>query len=110
MAREYNKPWLCIVSLSVEVPRGRTLRNIYRYITIIYHKITSAYLLIKQKMANSIKTKYNRNDIKSWIQFGIQNGYINQFKKDQILKWVELLLKHEIVNKEFFSKNEYRIR
>ena len=31
-------------------------------------------------MANSIKTKYNRNDIKSWIQFGIQNGYINQFK------------------------------
>ena len=64
-------------------------------------------------MAKSIKNekaKYNRNDIKSWIQFGIQNGYINQFKKDQILKWVELLLKHEIVNKEFFSKNEYRIR
>jgi hypothetical protein len=40
---------------------------------------------------------YNRDDIKLWISFGVENGYINPYKKEQVLRWVQLLLKKGIV-------------
>lgn len=40
---------------------------------------------------------YTKNDIKNWISFGIKNGYVNKVKRDQVVKWVELILKHGVV-------------
>lgn len=40
---------------------------------------------------------YTKSDIKDWISFGIKNGYVNKVKKDEVLKWVDLILKHGVV-------------
>jgi hypothetical protein len=41
--------------------------------------------------------KYTRDDVRNWIRFGIENEYINPYKKDQILRWVSLLFKNGVV-------------
>jgi hypothetical protein len=33
------------------------------------------------------------------------NGYVNQFKKDEIAKWAELMLKHGVIKMEGLNKN-----
>lgn len=48
------------------------------------------------------KIRYTRDQIKNWILYGIANGFINQYKKDQILKWVDLLMKNGVVYSEIF--------
>lgn len=40
---------------------------------------------------------YTKSDIKDWISFGKKNGYVNKVKKDEVLKWVDLILKHGVV-------------
>jgi hypothetical protein len=40
----------------------------------------------------------------AWIQYGIANGFINQFKKDQIIKWVDLLMKNGVVYSEIIDQ------
>lgn len=54
-------------------------------------------------MAENTKIRYSRDQIKNWIQYGIANGFINQFKKDQILKWVDLLMKNGVVFSEILQ-------
>lgn len=49
------------------------------------------------------KIRYTRDQIRNWIQYGIANGFINQFKKDQIIKWVDLLMKNGVVYSEIFK-------
>ena len=39
------------------------------------------------------------------ISFGINNGYVNKFKKDEIAKWTELMLKHGVIKMEEINKN-----
>lgn len=51
---------------------------------------------------------YSKEDIKNWIQFGIANGYVNQYKKDQIIKWVQLFIKNAVVILELNRSNVYR--
>lgn len=46
---------------------------------------------------SKMKQVYSREDIKNWISFGIKNGYVNKVKKDQVAKWVDLILKHGVV-------------
>jgi hypothetical protein len=53
----------------------------------------------------SSKVPYSRGDIKNWISFGINNGYVNKFKKDEIAKWTELMLKHGVIKMEEINKN-----
>ena len=48
----------------------------------------------------SSKEQYSRDDIKNWISFGINNGYVNKFKKDEIAKWTDLMLKHGVIKME----------
>jgi hypothetical protein len=48
---------------------------------------------------------YSRGDIKNWISFGINNGYVNKFKKEEIAKWTELMLKHGVIKMEEINKN-----
>ena len=48
----------------------------------------------------SVKEPYSRDDIKNWISFGINNGYVNKFKKDEIAKWTDLIMKHGVVKME----------
>jgi hypothetical protein len=55
-------------------------------------------------MAENTKIKYTRDQIKNWIQYGIANGFINQFKKDQIIKWVDLLMKNGVVYSEIIDR------
>lgn len=47
---------------------------------------------------SKMKKVYTKNDIKNWISFGIKNGYVNKVKKDQVAKWVDLILKHGVVD------------
>ena len=49
------------------------------------------------KQSNKKEQEYTRDDIKNWIGFGINNGYVNKFKKDEINKWAELMLKHGVI-------------
>ena len=41
----------------------------------------------KKSTYKSSKVPYSRGDIKNWISFGINNGYVNKFKKDEIAKY-----------------------
>ena len=59
----------------------------------------------KKSTYKSSKVPYSRGDIKNWISFGINNGYVNQFKKDEIAKWAELMLKHGVIKMEGLNKN-----
>jgi len=43
------------------------------------------------------KFVYSKEEIKNWINFGVQNGYVNMYKKEQIIKWVELLTKSRVI-------------
>jgi len=53
----------------------------------------------------SSKEQYSRDDIKNWISFGINNGYVNKFKKDEIAKWTDLMLKHGVIKMEGINRN-----
>ena len=59
----------------------------------------------KKSTYKSSKVPYSRGDIKNWISFGINNGYVNKFKKDEIAKWTELMLKHGVIKMEGLNKN-----
>ena len=59
----------------------------------------------KKSTYKSSKEPYSRGDIKNWISFGINNGYVNKFKKDEIAKWTELMLKHGVIKMEGLNKN-----
>jgi len=43
------------------------------------------------------KFVYSKEEIKNWINFGVANGYVNRYKKEQIIKWVELLIKTSVI-------------
>lgn len=46
------------------------------------------------------KRVYSKDNIKKWINFGIENGYVNKVKKDELIKWADLILKHGVVDME----------
>ena len=45
----------------------------------------------------SYKKVYNRNEVKKWIDFGIQNQYLNPKDKKDIKDWIKLL-KQQTIN------------
>jgi hypothetical protein len=53
---------------------------------------------MRELSPSKMKQTYTRSDVKDWISFGIKNGYVNQFKKDEVAKWADLILKHGVVN------------
>lgn len=53
---------------------------------------------MRELKPSKLKQSYTRADVKDWISFGIKNGYVNQFKKDEVAKWADLILKHGVVN------------
>ena len=59
----------------------------------------------KKSTYKSSKVPYSRGDIKNWISFGINNGYVNKFKKDEIAKWTDLIMKHGVIKMEGINKN-----
>ncbi len=59
----------------------------------------------KKSTYKSSKVPYSRDDIKNWISFGINNGYVNKFKKDEIAKWTDLIMKHGVVKMESLGGN-----
>jgi hypothetical protein len=59
----------------------------------------------KKTSYKSVKEPYSRDDIKNWISFGINNGYVNQYKKDEIAKWADLMLKHGVIKMEGLGGN-----
>lgn len=59
----------------------------------------------KKASYKSVKEPYSRDDIKNWISFGINNGYVNKFKKDEIAKWTDLIMKHGVVKMEGLGSN-----
>jgi len=58
----------------------------------------------KESTYKSAKMPYTRDDIKNWISFGINNGYVNKFKKDEIAKWTDLMLKHGVIQMEGMNR------
>ena len=53
----------------------------------------------------SSKEQYRRDDIKNWISFGINNGDVNKFKKDEIAKCTDLMMKHGVIKMEGMNRN-----
>jgi len=65
---------------------------------LISAELLKNYLNGKEvKQSNKKEQEYTRDDIKNWIGFGINNGYVNKFKKEEINKWAELMLKHGVI-------------
>ena len=58
----------------------------------------------KESSYKSTKMPYSRDDIKNWISFGINNDYVNKFKKDEIAKWTDLMLKHGVIKMEGMNR------
>ena len=54
-------------------------------------------LLIMFGFSQKGKFVYSKEEIKNWINFGVANGYVNRYKKEQIIKWVELLIKTSVI-------------
>ena len=52
---------------------------------------------IRELKPVKVKQSYSKKKIKDWVSFGIKNAYINQFKKDEVIKWIDLILKHGVV-------------
>lgn len=62
--------------------------------------------LAKEKSTyKSSEEQYTRDDIKNWISFGINNGFVNKFKKDEIAKWTDLMLKHGVIKMEGIKRD-----
>jgi len=59
----------------------------------------------KKSTYKGTKVPYSKDDVKSWISFGINNGYVNQYKKDEIAKWTDLMLKHGVIKMEGMNRN-----
>ena len=59
----------------------------------------------KKSTYKSSKVPYTRDDIKNWISFGINNSYVNKFKKDEIAKWTDLMLKHGVIKMEGMNRD-----
>jgi hypothetical protein len=60
---------------------------------------------VPKQSYKSNKEEYSRDDIKNWISFGINNGYVNKFKKDEIAKWTDLMMKHGVIKMEGINGN-----
>ena len=39
----------------------------------------------------SFKKVYNRKEVKNWVDFGIQNKYVDKRNRDDIKDWIKLL-------------------
>jgi hypothetical protein len=39
----------------------------------------------------SFKKVYNRKEVKHWVNFGIQNRYVDKTDKKDIIDWIKLL-------------------
>lgn len=39
----------------------------------------------------SFKKIYNRKEVKYWVDFGIQNKYVDKRNRDDIKDWIKLL-------------------
>ena len=39
----------------------------------------------------SYRKVYDRNEVKKWIDFGVQNQYVNKKDKKDIKDWIKLL-------------------
>jgi hypothetical protein len=59
----------------------------------------------KKSTYKSSKVPYSRGDIKNWISFGINNGYVYNFNKFDIAKSTELMLKHGVIKMEGLNTN-----
>ena len=60
---------------------------------------------VPKQSYKSNKEEYSRDDRKNWISFGINNGYVNKFKKDEIAKWTDLMLKHGVIKMEGIKRD-----
>ena len=44
----------------------------------------------------SYKKVYNKKEVKSWVDYGIQNNYIDKRDKKDIKDWIKLLVNKNI--------------
>ena len=42
------------------------------------------------------KMIYSLSDIKQWVEFGLDNGYVNVLKIDEIKDWIKMLKEKSI--------------
>jgi hypothetical protein len=82
--------------------------SIKPFLSPIYIKSNMEMLKPQEKAKSTYKSskeQYTRDDIKNWISFGINNGFVNKFKKDEIAKWTDLMLKHGVIKMEGIKRD-----
>ena len=42
---------------------------------------------------------YTLNDIKKWVEFGLENDYVNVLKSDEIKSWIKMLKDKTVIIK-----------
>ena len=52
---------------------------------------------IKERVLDkSYKKVYNRKEVKSWVDYGVQNNYVDKTDKNMIKNWIKLLVNKNI--------------
>jgi hypothetical protein len=46
---------------------------------------------------NKVRKVYTRRDVDSWIEYGVDNGYVEKGNKKELYKWLSVLKDLEIL-------------
>ena len=66
---------------------GELKRNLFKNVRLMFDE---------DVLSKGEKMIYSLSDIKQWVEFGLDNGYVNVLKIDEIKDWIKMLKEKSI--------------
>jgi hypothetical protein len=66
---------------------GELKRNLLKNVRLMFDE---------DVLSKDEKMIYSLSDIKQWVEFGLDNGYVNVLKIDEIKDWIKMLKEKSI--------------
>ena len=66
---------------------GELKRNLLKNVRLMFDE---------DVLSKGEKMIYSLSDIKQWVEFGLDNGYVNVLKIDEIKDWIKMLKEKSI--------------
>ena len=66
---------------------GELKRNLLKNVRLMFDE---------DVLSKGEKMMYSLSDIKQWVEFGLDNGYVNVLKIDEIKDWIKMLKEKSI--------------
>jgi len=70
-----------------DVNIGELKRNLLKNVRLMFDE---------DVLSKGEKMIYSLSDIKQWVEFGLDNGYVNVLKIDEIKDWIKMLKEKSI--------------